>query len=117
MSTFLMLCVGLAAGFLVSLALLAKFDKVYNKSKTAIAGWVLFWFCGVSLFGCGVIAVVVYPSRSVGNTTCRHWGEQSGYETKFRILNWADTGTCLARTPNGRWVKNTNIIINVPEKP
>ena len=71
-----------------------------------------------------VLAVIVavtfcgftYGGRAVGRTTCRNWGTQTGYETKFVVLNWSDSGTCLARS-HGRWVQNTNIIINDPAKP
>ena len=72
---------------------------------------------GATLLVCGFIALIVYPSRAVGRTTCRNWASQTGYETKFTILNWADTGTCLARVPGGRWVQNSRVIINAPVKP
>ncbi len=63
-----------------------------------------------------VFGAIVLGGRSVGRTTCRHFSAQTGYPTKFAILNWADTGTCLARTPDGHWTKNTNIIVNVPPR-
>ncbi len=71
---------------------------------------------GLVLFVCGVITIGVLSSRSVGKITCRNWGKNTGYKTKFVIQNWADGGTCLTLTTNGRWVKNTQIIINVPEE-
>lgn len=64
--------------------------------------------CAGAAVLCGVFAIVfpavVFGSRSVGATTCRNWGNQVGVPTEFRILNWADTGTCFARTPGGRWI-------------
>lgn len=63
--------------------------------------------------GCFLLAAILVPtivlsSRAVGRTTCRHWGTQTNIPTKFVLLNWADSGTCLARTPTGRWVPNSN---------
>jgi hypothetical protein len=63
-----------------------------------------------ALFAGGIGVVIVTSSRAVGRTTCRNWSAQTGYETKFVLLNWADTGTCLALAPNGRWVKNTQVL-------
>lgn len=57
-----------------------------------------------------IFAAVLFPSRAVGRITCRNFASQTGFKTKFVILNWADTGTCLAQAPNGRWVKNTQIV-------
>lgn len=65
---------------------------------------------------CGFIALVVLPSRTVGKTTCRNFSKESGYATRFVIMNWADTGTCLALAPNGRWVNKDSIVINVPSR-
>lgn len=81
-------------------------------------GWLAFaLLAGIAALVLLMVPTIVLPSRAVGSTTCRHWGEQTGYATKFQILNWADTGTCLARTSGDHWVKNTSVIINVPEKP
>lgn len=74
-----------------------------------IAGAIVF-------IGSGFVSIIVYASRAAGRTSCSHWGQQTGYPTKFRVLYWADTGTCLAQTPNGHWVKNTQVFINVPEQ-
>jgi hypothetical protein len=90
-------------------------DYRYRSTWRGRGLWLLIPF-GLVFLVTGFVSVIIYPSRSVGRTTCRHFSEQSGYPTKFVILNWADTGTCLARTPDGHWTKNTNIIVNVPSK-
>lgn len=82
-----------------------------------------FWDSSLDMLSCpGILAVlagaivllfalvfvgVTYGGRAYGKPTCRHWGEQVGVQTKFVILNWADSGTCLARTPAGLWVPSS----------
>lgn len=56
----------------------------------------------------GIFSAVVYGGRANGRGTCSQWEQQMGVPTKFTVLNWADSGTCLAKTPEGIWVKNTN---------
>lgn len=75
-----------------------------------------FTFGVAGIFGL-LIPTITWASRSVGRTTCRNWEEQTGYQTKFQVLNLFDGGTCLAKTRGGHWVQNTHVIINVPEKP
>ncbi len=55
-----------------------------------------------------VFLAVVLVGRSVGRTTCENWSIETGIESKFVLLNWADTGTCLAKAPDGRWILNSN---------
>ncbi len=50
---------------------------------------------------------VTLGGRAYGRTTCANWSVETGIETKFAVLNWADSGTCLAKTPDGRWVLNS----------
>jgi hypothetical protein len=57
---------------------------------------------------------ILYGGRAAGRTICRHWSDQTGIPTKFEVLYWADTGTCLARTPDGRWVLNTKVQVYIP---
>ena len=57
-----------------------------------------------------VFASVVYGGRAYGRTTCVNFATETGFQTKFVVLNWADAGTCLALAPNGRWIKNTQIV-------
>ena len=64
------------------------------------------------VFGClalaGVLIIgITLGGRAYGRTTCANWGSASGITTKFQVLNWADSGTCLARTPSGQWVLNS----------
>lgn len=73
--------------------------------------------CGLSTLALFIIPTVILPARAIGRSTCHNWGEQTGYRTKFTVLNWADTGTCLAQTSDGHWVPNTHIIINTPPRP
>jgi len=80
-------------------------DRYGNASiLTFILGFAAF----VALIVAIVMVSVIVGGRVVGRTTCRNWGVQTGIPTKFAILNWNDPGTCLARTPDGRWVLNTN---------
>jgi hypothetical protein len=62
--------------------------------------------CALAIVGV-MFAAATYGGRSYGRATCARWGAQTGIQTKFVVLNWADSGTCLARTLNGRWVKNS----------
>lgn len=57
-----------------------------------------------------VMAIAVVSMRSYGRGACATWGRQSGFPTKFVLIGWADSGTCLARAPNGQWVLNTKIV-------
>lgn len=57
-----------------------------------------------------LVSATVLGGRSVGRITCRHWGAQTGFPTKFVVLNFFDDGTCLAQAPNGRWVVNTKVV-------
>lgn len=74
------------------------------------------WHFFVSIFAGIVLSVVillvsiVFGSRAYGATECSNWGKQTGYNTKFEVLNFMDTGTCLALAPNGRWVLNTQVL-------
>lgn len=86
------------------------FDFGPNDTAGFIGGMVT----GLAILVLGIVPTVILPLRAVGRTTCRNFAAQTGYPTKFVVLNWADTGTCLARTPDGHWTKNTNIIVNVP---
>lgn len=71
-------------------------------------------FGAAALFAAVSMGIAIASSRVVGRTTCHNFAVQTGYRTKFEVLNFFDTGTCLARTPDGHWTKNTNIIVNVP---
>lgn len=75
-----------------------------------VFGMILTLGLGVALVVALAFAAALFPSRAVGRTTCRNFASQTGFKTKFVILNWADTGTCLAQAPNGRWVKNSQIV-------
>jgi hypothetical protein len=90
------------------------FDFSSPYDGLAFAGMIVLGFAALS---CALIPTIVLPSRYVGSTNCRNWSQQTGYPSKFRVLNWFDTGQCLARTPDGHWTLNTNIIVNVPAKP
>lgn len=55
-----------------------------------------------------VLILVLAIGRPVGHRTCTAWGKQTGVPVKFVLLNDFDTGTCLAKTPDGKWVQNSN---------
>lgn len=63
----------------------------------------------VAVFIAGA-AILIPTMRAYGRNQCSNWGNQSGYETKYIVPGFLDTGTCLAKTNNGSWVKNTAII-------
>ena len=65
---------------------------------------------GIAAFIAGILAIVVLSMRAYGPGQCHRWGTQTGIATKFVTLGFMDTGTCLARTPSGRWVKNTQYV-------
>ncbi len=58
--------------------------------------------------------LVIGLSRHYGRISCANWSAETGYPSKFVILNTASGGTCLARTPSGRWVVNSKVIEVVP---
>lgn len=65
-----------------------------------------------------VITVVAIGSgRAIGRTTCHHWATQTGFKSKFVVLNFFSAGTCLAQAPNGQWVVNSQIVQFIGAKP
>lgn len=69
-------------------------------------GFIICAAVGTILFVAIVLSSVIYGGRAIGRPTCRRWSVQTGIPTKFVVLNAFDSGTCLARTPSGRWVRN-----------
>lgn len=66
----------------------------------------------------GVITVaVIGSSRAIGRTTCHHWATQTGFKSKFVVLNFFSAGTCLAQAPNGQWVVSSQIVQFIGAKP
>lgn len=65
---------------------------------------------GGAIFVSALVIGVITTGRSIGRTTCRNWSTQTGFPSKFVILNLFDSGTCLAQAPNGRWVVNTKVV-------
>ena len=81
-------------------------------------GW---WFLAAAVAGVAALTLIVtsvvpLASRAAGESSCKSWGAQTGYPTKFRVLWALDTGTCLARLPNGKWVPNSNVFTNTPQR-
>lgn len=102
-------------GFLFVSVSVYGFRKSLDYSNSD--GWILVTILGAVAALVGVVVpTVTWSSRVVGRTSCRNWATQTGYQTKFAIINWADGGTCLALTSDGHWVPNTQIIINTPAK-
>ncbi len=93
--------------------------RLHLVDSWGLTGWGLaLWFTlGLSVVLTVLFASIILGSRAIGRTTCRHWSEQTGYPSKFRILNFFDTGTCLARTPSGRWVLNSKVLTFTGRKP
>jgi hypothetical protein len=74
--------------------------------------------CSV-LLGCAAIVLVsllltIAIGRNAGRTSCHNWSVETGIQTKFAVLYWADTGKCLAKAPDGRWVLNTRVQVYIP---
>ena len=68
------------------------------------------FFIGASaVAAAGLVSAIVYGSRASGVRACRHFGEQSGYITKFAVLSPAATGDCLVKAADGRWVSRSNL--------
>lgn len=57
---------------------------------------------------------IILGGRAAGRTICRNWSSQTGIPTKLAVLYWADSGHCLAQTPDGRWVLNTKVQVYIP---
>ena len=81
-------------------------------------GWA---FVGTMALGIAALTLIVVASvplvaRAAGEASCSSWGAQTGYQTKFRVLWALDTGTCLARLPNGKWVANSSVFTNTPQR-
>lgn len=74
----------------------------------SLGSFVLYFLAICCLLFAIIFPAVTFGGRAVGRTTCRNWGSQVGVPVEFRVLNWADTGTCFARTPGGRWIPNSN---------
>ncbi len=79
-------------------------------------GFVVTGVAGFLLFVTVVMVSVVGLSRHFGRIACGNWSSETGYPTKFVLLNTASTGTCLARTPSGRWVVNSKVIAIAPSR-
>lgn len=75
-----------------------------------IGGMLAIVFSALAVFVAIAMAAIIAGSRAIGRPTCRNFAAQTGFPTKFVVLNVFDTGTCLAQAPNGRWVKNTQIV-------
>lgn len=56
------------------------------------------------------VSVLLFSLRAYGRNQCSNWGHDAGYTTKYIVPGFVDTGTCLAKTRDGYWVKNTDII-------
>src|SRR4051812_43675540 len=81
-----------------------------------LAGWFLVFVAGVILLVAVIGIAVTVGQRAVGRTTCRNWSEQTGYPSKFVILNFFGGGTCLAGPRWGRGVKNTLVLTATPRR-
>ena len=82
-----------------------------------MGGLMLCILAAVAVFVAVLMFAIVESSRSVGRTTCRNFQTQTGYETKFVLLNFFDTGTCLAKAPDGRWVLNSKVLTIAGKQP
>lgn len=89
---------------------IARKLRLVDSWGISLFGVILGFTAGLAIVVALLFAAILFPSRAVGRITCRNFASQTGFKTKFVILNWADTGTCLAQAPNGRWVKNTQIV-------
>lgn len=81
-----------------------KLGLVDNYGLTGV-GFLTALLAGITLLMAVLVTSIVLGSRAIGRTTCGHWASQTGFASKFVVLNFFDTGSCL-----GRWVKNTQIV-------
>jgi hypothetical protein len=66
----------------------------------------------ILMIACVIVAIlvpsIIFGSRALNRSQCHNFATQSGYQTKFVILNWGSTGTCLAHV-DGKWIPKENI--------
>ena len=95
-----------------------RYTEGYQRGE--LRGWVAGTIIGtvialfIAAFVAILMAIILAISIPVGRGICNRWEEQTGVETKFVRLNLFDTGTCLAKAPDGRWVKNTSVQVFIP---
>lgn len=103
-----MLYFGIATAVFVAIGVFCIWRGIvadyYDGALWFISGWIVLIVASIM----GIFLLVTGISRPVGHSICNNWSRQTGVPTKFVILNWADTGTCLARTPDGHWIQNSN---------
>lgn len=76
----------------------------------SFGGFVLSCCAGIAACFVLVGLVVILSMRPYGRGVCHRFAEQTGFRTKFVVLGFMDTGTCLAQAPNGQWVSNSKIV-------
>lgn len=73
-------------------------------------GLILSLLVGAAVIVTVLVVSIVASERAVGRISCRNWAQAAGFPSKFVILNYFDSGSCLAQAPNGRWVSNTKVV-------
>lgn len=81
------------------------------------AGFILGILAAVIALVTIILFITLASSRAIGRTTCHNWSAQTGFKSKFVVLNFFSTGTCLAQAPNGQWVVNSQIVQFIGAKP
>lgn len=99
----------LILGILAASSIILTFFFFYLDSQWYDFPWFIFGIISaIAALVLTCMAIIIPIARHVGHSTCSNWSSQTSVPTKFVLLNWADTGTCLAKTPDGHWVKNSN---------
>lgn len=99
-------------GICAAIAVVTLSIAVIKLSHDEFSGWgfLAAITCAIAVIMAILVPLVTYGSRNQGRISCRSFASQTGYPTKFVLLNSWDTGTCLARTRSGRWVPKGQLV-------
>lgn len=75
--------------------------------------FVLAIFAVIGAIICGIVYGIVSLSRTAGHASCNTFARTSGYTTKFRLMHFLDTGSCLVQTPSGKWMSQDRVLVTL----
>lgn len=96
----LWLIVGLVLSIVLAVAC------AYLPGDWGIPGVILF---AVATFVLGLLLLIVGLSRHYGRIGCGNFERQTGYQTRFVIYTTFDTGDCLVRQKDGKWIPKSQL--------
>lgn len=56
-----------------------------------------------------IVFLIIGLERHYGRIHCRAFGENTGRAVKFVVQSRVDTGLCLTRTADGKWIPTSNL--------